>query len=352
MEELSAYQLQNLLDSAQSIGGDELSAYQWFSSPDGSVHIVKRLHVGTFHPFLEFRLRLRKRYSAKLAREAKKCRTLDHEHIVKLFVPSQIPECCTTITQLHPNGNLLDWRRNLTYIDLQSLCIVIQNIFIGLTYLHSNGYVHGNIRENCLLFKTEQPDSVSIVFDTSIRSELLKLCAPSPMMEDYCPPEMVNTLLWFRNNGTVLQSGMRTLSELEQMDELLKPTKELDVWCVGVIAHRLLTGQYPFDADQVFRADSSRNNIGPNRLKHPLLRTYSPSIRRQLDLWLHANPADRATAEIGSLSDWFSDKSCTSDKRNLLYILEYSLVAHELDTSGFLPQMVEQLRIGKLNGQS
>ncbi|KAF6776147.1 hypothetical protein AHF37_04717 [Paragonimus kellicotti] len=352
MEELLAYQLQYLLDSARSIGGDELSAYQWFGLPNGSVHIVKRLHVGAFHRFLEFRLRLKKRYSAKLVREAEKCRTLDHEHIVKLLVPSHIPECCTVITPLHPNGNLLDWRRNLTYIDLQSLCTVIQNIFIGLAYLHSNDYVHGNIRENCLLFKTERPESVSIVFDTSIRSELLKLCAPSPMMEDYCPPEMVNTLLWFRNKGICLHSGMRTLSELEQIDRLLKPTKQLDVWCVGVIAHKLLTGQYPFDTDQVFRADSPRNNTGSNRLKHPMLRTYSPSIRRQLDLWLHANPADRATAEISSFGDWFSDESCTSDKRNLLYILEYSLVAHELDTCEFLPQMIEQLRIAKLNHQS
>ncbi|VDP71289.1 unnamed protein product [Echinostoma caproni] len=293
--------------------------------------VIKNLVIGSFRNDPRLTATLRRRYADKIAFQVSQLKRLrPHPAIVRLGICYRLFGPCSVVTEFHPEGNLFNWLANQTHLTLWSVCKVIQHICIGMDYLHRNRVFHGNLGFRDVLFKSAEPNSVAIVLDVSIRASVNKICASYVYDLDRCPPELFDSVCqiaekWPPTSGRPYRTGR----EACVVEKLLQPTWERDIWCVGVMAHQLLTGVGPFTHIQLAERSAFWNCTHTTKLTHPMLSRLSRGIVDLLERLLHTNPLLRATAEDGAQSTWYNDNQTKSDKRNLLSILEHNFMNME-----------------------
>eukprot|EP00123_Amoebidium_parasiticum_P015501 comp23000_c0_seq5/m.36661 comp23000_c0_seq5/g.36661 ORF comp23000_c0_seq5/g.36661 comp23000_c0_seq5/m.36661 type:complete len:442 (-) comp23000_c0_seq5:109-1434(-) len=118
------------------------------------------------------------------------------------------------------DGNRLpDWQAHAYFVQLMD----------GLQYLHSKGVIHRDIKPGNLLLSREGEIKISDLGVAEILDEFSPTdkCTSSSGSPAFQPPEIAN--------GSSEFNGYK-----------------VDIWAAGVTLYNLVTGQYPFDGDNIF----------------------------------------------------------------------------------------------------
>ncbi|TPP63594.1 Ca2+/calmodulin-dependent protein kinase [Fasciola gigantica] len=286
----------------------------------GAAVAVKKVEFSFFKPCPFSITKLKENYANKINEQAAKIRAITHTSVVKLMEYVIEPKRVTIMTEMCMFGDLFNWMLQQAQLRVRDICLVVQNIFQALRFLHSQGYVHGALSPTTVLFQSVSPQSVTIMPDLSVRAEVLKLARVEPPIMDHFAPECLktNTLKQGEDNEKTIEDGFAT--------DQCTPTKASDIWNVGIIAHIAFTGKAPFrgrNAFELLKNIEATNGESRNEMFH----TLSSLIRNQVNRSLSVNPETRLTAEEGSEVYWFDDEETKNDNRNILMTIEYELLS-------------------------
>ncbi|CAL8108796.1 unnamed protein product [Calicophoron daubneyi] len=332
------------LASAQYVSSDELTTYFiGLCRLDQSV-LVKTIFLGAFASNARVEQLIKRRYAEKIGRQVEKFSRLSRSCVVKIEGTIHYMNNYFVPTDFHFGGNFLNWITSQTDIKVHTVCVAIQHMLRGLNYLHQNGIAHGNLRMSNILFKQDQPESAAIVLDASVKSEMLKVFSPVPLQPEFCPPELMDSVLQLASEWPAVNGGVRNDEQLKQVDELLTPTKQLDNWCAGIIAFVALTGSFPFQGELIAIRESLRSGRSGGPSESPLFRSFAQGVQNLITWFLRVDPTERAQAKDGCPETWFNDELTKNDNRNLLYLIEYGFVNLELISSRQTQQMFTCIR--------
>ncbi|KER32648.1 hypothetical protein T265_01335 [Opisthorchis viverrini] len=291
----------------------------------GAAVAVKKVEY-RFFTHAPFPIRwLQRRYSRKVRQQTARIRTLSHNSLLKLIEFVVEPKRIVVVTEMCMFGDLFNWMLQQPQLRVRDLCLIIQYIYQVLRYLHSQNFVHGNLTPTHILFQAMSPQSVTIMPDLSIRKELAYITANPPLVIDSWAPEYIRSFVSMREERKTSGKGYVESNEDQMEDELMQPTKAMDVWGVGCIAHIALTGKPPYPVGSLEEVLSIIDQTG-GQLKNPMISTFSDSVQKQLRDSLALAPEDRPNAEQFSELYWFDDDQTRSDKRNILLTIEYDLM--------------------------
>lgn len=285
----------------------------------GAAVAVKKVDFQFFKPCPLSITKLRENYAKKVNKQANKIRAITHSSVAKLMEYVIEPKRITIMTEMCMFGDLFNWMLQQPQLHVRDICLVVQNIFQAIRFLHSQDYVHGALSPTAILFQSMSPQSVTIMPDFSVRAEVAKLANVEPPIMDYFPPEYLATLI-------LKETNVDRTEEKEFTVEQFTPTTASDVWSIGIIAHIAFTGKAPFYGTNA--SEMLRNIKGTNgEPRNEMFLTFSPLIRRQVIRSLAVSPEARLTVEEGSDVYWFDDEETTNDNRNVLMTIEYELLS-------------------------
>jgi len=140
---------------------------------------------------------------------------------------------------------------------------IISQVLVGLVELHTSGRVHRDLKlENIMLDRTPRPSRASSRKATAHQEEVLSPRSPVSVklidfdtVEEWAPETP-------KRRRDVL--GTDQYIAQEAYDGNYSPAS--DVFAVGVIAYRLLTGKFPFKAD-MFDDKPGENWVGSPKMK-------------------------------------------------------------------------------------
>eukprot|EP00457_Paulinella_chromatophora_P001642 gb/GEZN01001644.1/.p1 GENE.gb/GEZN01001644.1/~~gb/GEZN01001644.1/.p1 ORF type:complete len:928 (+),score=180.24 gb/GEZN01001644.1/:398-2785(+) len=258
--------------------------------------IGKELGRGTYGKVVEVRHKESKEKYAMKRMAKKRIKASERESILEEMRVLQVFE--------HPNINsLFEWFETgseivavltlcsggevIDRVKRESLCWseahaarVIKDLVAALSYLHSRGYVHRDIKPQNLVCLNEGTGSPCILIDFGLTEQVgtgLSLRCGTP---PYSAPELVNNA---PNKDNPLYG------------------QEVDVWAVGVMIYLLLTGKFPFWDDD----DEKRRQLITSAkadLTNPRL---SPAAKHLLQKIFVANPDQRANIQYIADHNWF-----------------------------------------------
>ncbi|OON18369.1 hypothetical protein X801_05778, partial [Opisthorchis viverrini] len=256
----------------------------------GAAVAVKKVEY-RFFTHAPFPIRwLQRRYSRKVRQQTARIRTLSHNSLLKLIEFVVEPKRIVVVTEMCMFGDLFNWMLQQPQLRVPM-----------------------------------SPQSVTIMPDLSIRKELAYITANPPLVIDSWAPEYIRSFVSMREERKTSGKGYVESNEDQMEDELMQPTKAMDVWGVGCIAHIALTGKPPYPVGSLEEVLSIIDQTG-GQLKNPMISTFSDSVQKQLRDSLALAPEDRPNAEQFSELYWFDDDQTRSDKRNILLTIEYDLM--------------------------
>ncbi|KIM67971.1 hypothetical protein SCLCIDRAFT_1190452, partial [Scleroderma citrinum Foug A] len=173
--------------------------------------------------------------------EIRRWTTLQHSNVVSVFgVVTKFEFTVSIISEWIPEGNAYDYVQDLNNDPRPLLAIQVLGIAQGLDYLHSHGFLHGNLRAHNVLISTDgQPLLVDCGLSALIDSSF-SIIAGAPM-----PP----TIRWMAP---------------EQINNYGKVTTQADVWAFGMTALELFTRE-PYHDILYTRGVMQHTLQGPHR---------------------------------------------------------------------------------------
>lgn len=233
------------------------------------------------------------RYAAgdnSLEREIQVLLKVDHPNCIKLHDVYITPRKVYIVTELVTGGELLDRvteKGNYTERDASN---IIRQILEGVSYLHSQGIVHRDLKLENMVMLNERDDSPVKIADFG----LSKFFSPETVLSTMCgSPQYVAP--------EVLGVG----------DGLKEYSPAVDMWSVGVILFILLSGYSPFDDDNdavLFEKIKSGNYDADD----PIWDNISPEAKDIVAKLLTVDSGKRLTAEQALQHPWVQGK-CFKD---------------------------------------
>lgn len=268
---------------------------------------------------------LQRRFSKKIHHYMGRARALSHNSVLKLIEFVVQPNRIVIVTEMCVFGDLFNWMLQQPQLRARDLCLITQYVMQALSYLHSHDLAHGSLTPSHILFHAISPQSVTIMPDLSIRNELVNLTGKGPPIVDCWAPERLQNFTTFQTSRNSKGWQLPEGSDDNTYDQPMQPTKEMDIWSVGCIAHIALTGEPPFSADSA-RSMLEVIEQSEGKLCSQMIKSYSPLIYNRLEECLSVKPEDRPLADKCSLPGWFDDETTRNDDRNVLLIIEYDLL--------------------------
>lgn len=239
---------------------------------------------------------LEKEYEkGKLLSHTNVIRYLDFEYIKYTDALQRSARYPVLIMEYADQGSLSGWLKSTTPPSAEDSLKIIRGILNGLTYLHEQGIIHRDLKPANILFKTDRlGNKVVKISDFGISRDLL---------ED-------NT------ESTSTTTGVGTV-EYMAPEQLLKNTYGLngqitnrtDIWAIGVIFYRLLSGKMPFGdlhkgyertCDEIINKEPDYSNIPAE---------YQPVIRACLQK--HASNRPASAQSVAAILDKVNDDGGT-----------------------------------------
>jgi serine/threonine protein kinase/DnaJ-class molecular chaperone len=153
-------------------------------------------------------------------KEAQRAVRLAHPNLLRVNSLEDNP-CDYLVMEYVDGGNLTDrWHQNRGRLDAQDVRQLLAQVLRGLAYLHGEGLVHRDIKpDNVLLTKDGKVKLADYGVSTSLREQ--------------------------RQNAQVAGTLLYMAPEQLRGDPALDG--RADLYAVGMIAHQLLLGRFPFD---------------------------------------------------------------------------------------------------------
>lgn len=206
--------------------------------------------------------------------EVKILKQLNHPNIVKLIEEFDFSKQLYLILELVQDGDLFDAISSVTKFSEVHVSTMIYNLCSALTYLHSQGIVHRDIKLENLLISVQEDGSQSVkLADFGLAVEvgdnpLYSVCGTA----FYVSPEMLN------------ETGY---------------DYKVDIWSTGVICFILLCGYPPFTSENESNQDELFDAIlaGDFQFAPSYWSTISQHAKNLIKCMLTVDPEQRYTAE-------------------------------------------------------
>jgi eukaryotic-like serine/threonine-protein kinase len=227
---------------------------------------------------------------ARFTREARSLARLHHEHVISLFAAGVHKGLPYLVMEYCPGRDLAGYVEEAALLAEHErqvrLVRAIAQVARGIEHAHSRGVVHRDLKPANILIRAE--DDGAVVLDFGIARAAGEVALTVGL-------QMPGTLAY--EAPEQLDSGLRRRDEL------------IDVWAMGVILYRVLTGQHPFHGDDTASLSTQILTVNP-----PRPRELSPRIPAALDELVMAclerepwaRPAS-ATEVASRLEDWLAE---------------------------------------------
>ncbi|ESN95435.1 hypothetical protein HELRODRAFT_86903 [Helobdella robusta] len=209
---------------------------------------------------------------AKLWREVRIMKTLDHPNIVKLFQVMETDRYLYLVMEYASGGELFDYLTSNGRLKEKEARMKFRQILSAVHYFHQKNIVHRDLKaENLLLDK-----------DYNVK------IADFGFSNEFCPGSKLDTFCG---------SPPYAAPELFLGKKYIGP--EVDVWSLGVILYTLTTGALPFDGSNL---KELREKIVKGKFKVPFfISTECESLLRK---FLVTNPLKRISLEVAMKDKW------------------------------------------------
>ncbi|CCD24945.1 putative serine/threonine protein kinase KIN4 NDAI_0E01290 [Naumovozyma dairenensis CBS 421] len=217
----------------------------------------------------------------KIYREINALKLLTHPNIVRLEEVLQNSKYIGIVLEFASGGEFYKYLQRKRRLKEPHACQLFAQLISGVTYMHSKGLVHRDLKlENLLLDKNENLIITDFGFVNEFfgSNELMKRSCGSPC---YAAPELVLSTEPYR-------------------------ARKVDIWSCGIILYAMLAGYLPWDDDS---QNPNGDDIGKlyqyitkTALKFPAY--ISPLARDLIRKILTANPSRRISISYICKHDW------------------------------------------------
>lgn len=186
-----------------------------------------------------------------------------HKNVIKLLDFYRTKNYFFVVTELAPNGNLLNYIQKHGTFDEFEFLPILKQIVSGIYYLHKKNILHRDIKlENMLIGEDFQ----------------IKIC-------DF-------GISKFIQKGVVIHEHIGTPAYIAPEVILEKGYNDFksDIWSLGVLCYIALTGEIPFDGNSI---DELRQNILNQELSFPKDVYISEKTKNLITAMLEKSPAKR-----------------------------------------------------------
>ena len=219
----------------------------------------------------------------KLEREARICRKLNHQNIVRLHDSIQEEAYHYLIFDLVTGGELFEDIVAREYYSEADASHCIQQILESVNHCHTNNVVHRDLKPENLLLASKAKGAAVKLADFGLAIEV-----------------QGEQNAWYGFAGT---PGYLS-PEVIKKEPYGKP---VDIWACGVILYILLVGYPPFwDEDQYNLYSQIKN--GAYDYPTPEWDTVTPEAKNLINRMLQVNPAARITATDALKHPWICNR--------------------------------------------
>eukprot|EP01016_Furgasonia_blochmanni_P034583 TRINITY_DN3755_c0_g1_i11.p1 TRINITY_DN3755_c0_g1~~TRINITY_DN3755_c0_g1_i11.p1 ORF type:complete len:632 (+),score=113.56 TRINITY_DN3755_c0_g1_i11:321-2216(+) len=219
-----------------------------------------------------------------LINEIKIMRMINHENIIKLYQVYETKDSIYLVMELLTGGNLLERMDSAGLPSEKELLLIIYQLLKALTYLHSKGIMHRDLKLMNILFESNHDYSRLKVVDLGLATLVsektfifLKCGTPG-----YIAPEIFFSSQQKRYN------------------------ERCDLYSLGILTYIMICGVSPFEGDS-YNTIVSKNRAGKVDFDNADLNHSSKDLIALMKKMIQANPVDRITAKSGMLEEIFAE---------------------------------------------
>ncbi|CAM9492819.1 unnamed protein product [Chrysoparadoxa australica] len=200
------------------------------------------------------------------------------------------------VEELVEGGEMFEYLCNNGAYSEKKAASLMQDLALGLQFLHAHGVVHADLKPENLMLSSEDIEAARVkVVDFGCSANAGSACdLEASGTTAYWPPECVQ--------------------QASSKGKTFFLTKEMDMWAAGVILFIMLTGAHPFDLDgQTSEVQLMENVVGQ---QVPLDSTYaeqlSPSAKDLIGKLCDRDPTRRLTAQEMINHPWITGETASS----------------------------------------
>jgi serine/threonine protein kinase len=196
--------------------GDVLRAQHCESGLEVALKILPREYVATDEG----------KHLARFKREIEQSSRLNHKNLCKVYDYGTADGLHYYCMEVIEGIELGDYIKERTFIDLDEVYHIIRQLSEGLAYLHDKNVIHRDLKPSNVFLK---PDKTVVLADFGLLKDMSE--------EDI--------------TGENTRLGTPTYMSPEQFQGTKIDTRT-DIYQLGVVFYKLLTGETPFDGDSFF----------------------------------------------------------------------------------------------------
>lgn len=225
--------------------------------------------------------------ATRFAREAEIAARLNHANLVSVVDVGMSQSAVFLVMDLVRGASLESYRGR--FGDVAWARRMLQQVAAGMVALHDLGIVHRDIKPANILIEARGEETVVRIGDFGIaRHDIDPAFAETAGIDGFGETRAGTDVRALTRTGAMMGTPLYMAPELAHGG---RAGSAADVFAFGVVAHEMLTGEYPFAVPPVFEALSGREP------QAKVAESLAPSLRALVQHCLSASPGDRPSAK-------------------------------------------------------
>ena len=206
---------------------------------------------------------------ARFMREAKAAAILSHPNIVPVYEIGEFGPVCYIISQYIHGQTLSDWLESQGgLVSPSDATAIATSLADAVQHAHSRGILHRDLKPSNILFRDSQNENAALEQHAGQR--------PVPMITDFGLAKLASDDSEVTRRGDIL--GTPGFMAPEQAGGEAETGPASDIYSLGAIIYRLLTGRKPHERDSVAATLQAVREVDPDSP-----RKYVPNLPRDLE---------------------------------------------------------------------